>query len=147
MTIIYKKVETINEFIDAVRIRVDVFIIEQKCPPGWEPDELDKFARHFIAVADGEIAATVRLREDPEGVAKMECMAVKKAYRRRGIAFGLTKYTVEQAREEGYKKIWMQAQEYAKSLYEKAWFTVTSEPYDLFNLGITHVDMECILEK
>jgi len=33
MKIMYKKVETINEFIDAIRIRVDVFILEQKCPP------------------------------------------------------------------------------------------------------------------
>ena len=33
MDIKYKEVETINEFIDAIRIRIDIFIKEQKCKP------------------------------------------------------------------------------------------------------------------
>ena len=47
MQITYKEIETINEFIDAIRIRVDVFIKEQGFEPGWEPDEDDKVSKHL----------------------------------------------------------------------------------------------------
>ena len=56
----YKEVEIISEFIDAIRLRVDVFIIEQGFKPGWEPDEDDKISRHFIAMADDKVVATAK---------------------------------------------------------------------------------------
>src|SRR5205814_731773 len=102
---------TINEFIDAIRIRVDVFVIEQQCPPGWDPEELDKVSQQYIALNTNEIVATVRLRENPKGTAKIENMVVKKKHRGRGIGVGLTTYVTKQAKKQGYKKIWMQAQE------------------------------------
>lgn len=147
MHVQYKKIETIPEFIDAIRSRVDVFIIEQKCPPGWEPDELDKVSQQFIAVTNHKIIATARLREDAKGIAKLERMVVTKKFRGKGIASDLTIFIVDEARKQGYKRIWLQAQEHAKSVYEKAGFKViSSKPYDLWNLGIPHVDMEIILE-
>lgn len=72
MNIKYKEVETINEFIDAIRIRIDVFIKEQKCKPGWEPDEDDKNAKHFIAIANNEIVSTARVRETANKEYKIE---------------------------------------------------------------------------
>lgn len=135
-------VETISEFIDAIRIRVEVFIIEQKCPPGFDPDELDKISTHYIALVDNIIVAMIRLREDPKGVAKIENIVVKKEFRGKNIGLGLTKYVMKRAKKQGYKKIWMQAQERSKGVYEKAGFKVNSKPYDLYNLGIPHVDME-----
>jgi predicted GNAT family N-acyltransferase len=146
MKIRYKQIETINEFIDAIRIRIDVFIIEQKCPPGYDPDELDKISKHYIALMNNLIVAMVRLREDPKGVAKMENMVVKKEFRENGIGTGLTKYVINQAREQGYKKIWMQSQKHASKIFEKTGFKIISEPYDLYNLGIPHVDMEFIIK-
>jgi predicted GNAT family N-acyltransferase len=144
MNVRYKQIETINEFIDAIRIRIEVFIIEQKCPPGYDPDELDKASKHYIALVDNTIVAMVRLREDPKGFGKIENMVVKKEYRKKGIGTGLTEYITKQAQKQGYKKIWMQAQKHAQHVYEKTGFKVTSEPYDLYNLGIPHVDMEYI---
>src|SRR5579862_8533616 len=96
MKLYYKQIETINEFIDAIRIRIEVFIIEQKCPPGYDPDELDKVSKHYIALADNKIVAMARLREDPKGVAKIENMVVKKEYRGKGIGTGLTEYVIKQ---------------------------------------------------
>jgi len=144
MKLYYKQIETINEFIDAIRIRIEVFIIEQKCPPGYDPDELDKVSKHYIALADNKIVAMARLREDPKGVAKIENMVVKKEYRGKGIGTGLTEYVIKQTVKQGYKKIWMQAQQHAQHLYESVGFRVTSKPYDLYSLGIPHVDMEYI---
>ncbi|KKP60044.1 MAG: Acetyltransferase, GNAT family [Candidatus Roizmanbacteria bacterium GW2011_GWA2_34_18] len=144
MSISYKEVKTINDFIDVIRIRTDIFIIEQKCPPGWEPDELDKKSIHFIAILDHEIVATARLREEPKNTAKIERMAVRKEHRGKGIGLGLTKYVLNQALKKGFKKIFIQAQLHAQKMYEKAGFKITSKPYDLWNLGIPHVDMEYV---
>ena len=146
MKVIYKEVKTISDFIDAIRIRVDVFIIEQKCPVGWEPEELDKKSTHFVAVVDNELVATARLREETKNVAKIERLAVSKEYRGKGIGLGLTKYILNQALKQGYKKIWMQAQAYTQKMYEKAGFKKTSKPYDLWNLGILHIDMEYVFK-
>ena len=144
MNVTYKEVKTIANFIDVIRIRVDVFIVEQKCPPGWEPDELDKKSIHFIAILDHEIVATARLREEPKNTAKIERMAVRKEHRGKGIGLGLTKYVLNQALKKGFKKIFIQAQLHAQKMYEKAGFKITSKPYDLWNLGIPHVDMEYV---
>lgn len=105
MEVIYKEVGSIKEFIDAIRIRVDVFIIEQKCQPGWEPDEEDRSARHFIAVADSKVVSTLRIREVENGIKKLKP-----------------------------KKIWMEAQIQAKEFYEKCSFKAVSEPYDLYGI-------------
>jgi predicted GNAT family N-acyltransferase len=75
-------------------------------------------------------------------------MVVRKDYRGKGIAVGLTKFATKEALKQGYKKIWMQAQLHATKTYEKAGFKVTSsKPYDLWNLGIPHVNMEYIVNK
>lgn len=142
MNIIYKEVTTISEFIDSIRLRVDVFIIEQKCPPGWEPDELDKAAKHYIALVDKKIVATARLLEDPRGTVRIERMVVKKEYRRKGIGKGLTAYIIKQAKKQSPTRIWMQAQCQAQKFYEKIGFKPISKNYDLHGLGILHVNME-----
>lgn len=142
MKITYKEIDTINDFIDAIRIRTDVFIIEQKCPPGWEPDELDKVSKHYVAIVDNNIVGTVRLKEDKKNIAKMERMAVKKEFRGKGIGTGLTNHVIERARKKGFKKLWMQAQRHAQKMYERVGFKTISKTYDLWNLGIPHVDME-----
>ena len=147
MNITIKKVTSINEFIDAIRLRVDVFIIEQKCPPGWEPDELDKNSQHFIAVVEDSIVATARLREDPKGVAKIERLVVKKEYRKKGIGEKLILTMVQHSKKQGNKKVWIQAQVQAKPFFEKLGFKTVSKEYDLWNLGILHVDMEYIFPK
>lgn len=142
MKITYKKVETINEFIDAIRIRVDVFILEQKCPPGWDPEELDKVAIHYIALVDDTVIASARLREDPKGSIKIENMVVKKNYRRKGVGLGLARYVLSEAKKRNPTKIWAETQSYTQKFYQKVGFQTVSEEYDLYDLGIPHVTME-----
>lgn len=146
MKVTYKEVKTISDLIDLIRIRTDVFIIEQKCPPGWEPDEFDKNSKHFIAIVDNKIVATARLRKESINIAKIERLAVNKEYRGKGIGLGLTKYVLNKALKKGNKKIWIQAQLYIQKMYEKAGFKVISKPYDLWNLGILHIDMEYVFK-
>ena len=80
MKVVYKEVKSIEEFIDAIRIRIDVFIVEQKCPPGWEPDAKDKTAAHFIAFIDKEVVSTARVLRSSAREFKIERMATKKGH-------------------------------------------------------------------
>ena len=139
MEVTYKEVGSIQEFIEAIRIRVDVFIIEQKCQPGWEPDEEDKEASHFVAIAEGRIVSTLRIRNVEDGV-KIERMATDKEYRGRDISKGLIEFVLKEIKKSKPKKIWMEDQVQAKEFYEKCGFKAVSEPYDQF--GIPHLKME-----
>ena len=142
MSVIFKEVDSVNEFIDAIRIRVDVFIIEQKCQPGWEPDELDKEARHFVALAHGKIVSTLRIRKTGPKEIKIERMATKKEYRGKGISKGLLEFVIIEIKKAYSKRIWMEAQVQAQKFYEGLGFKAISKPYDLWNTGISHVTME-----
>lgn len=142
MGIMYKEVETLPEFIDSIRLRVDVFIKEQGFALGWEPDEEDKAAIQFIATDNNLLAvATARVR----GIGgmtelKIERMAVRKDYRGKGVGKGLIEFIIQDLVKFKPKKIWMQSQVQAQKFYEKCGFKATSQPYDLH--GCPHIDMD-----
>src|SRR3989338_10338853 len=136
----YKEIEKIEEFVDAIRIRVDVFIKEQKCEPGWEPDEDDKKSKHFIATVDNKIVATARVRETGNNEYKIERMATKKEYRKEGIGKGLVEHIIKNLRKLKPKRIWIQSQFQAQKFYEKCGFKIISKSYELYR--IKHIDME-----
>ena len=140
MNVIYKKVETINEFIDTIRIRVDVFIKEQGFQPGWEPDEDDKKSKHFIAIVDNEIVSTARFREMDKDEIKIERMVTKKEFRSKQIGKGLVEFMLNEIKKTKPKKIWLRSQVQSQPFYEKCNFKATSEPFDMW--GIQHIDLE-----
>ena len=137
-----KEAKTINDFIDAIRLRVDVFILEQGCKPGWEPDQDDKDSKHFIATTNGVTVATARYREISKGEMKIERMAVKKEYRDKGIGRGLLQFMIRNIKNRKPRKIILQSQVQAQKFYEKCGFKSASKPFDLY--GISHIDMEYI---
>lgn len=141
MEIKYKKIVSISELIDAIRLRVDVFIKEQKNQPGWEPDVEDKIADHYVATIEEEVVATARVRETNSEY-KIERMAVKKEFRGKGVGKGLVNYIVGEIKKEKPSKIWLQAQIQAQEFYEKSNFRSISKPYDLY--GIAHIDMKLL---
>lgn len=140
MKINYKKVETIEEFIDAVRIRVNVFIKELGREPGWDPDKHDKSSEIYVAKIDEMIVSTVRVRKEKPRVFKIERMATRKKYRSRGIAQGLLGFVIENIKRSDTKRIWAQSNSKACKFYQKCGFTIISEPYDFY--GTEHIDLE-----
>lgn len=142
MMVKYKQVKTIQEFIDAIRLRVNVFIKEQHCEPGWEPDEEDKLSKHFIVEVNNKIVGTARVRKIDGGSLKIERMAIDKVYRGKGLGKDFIAYIVDQVKKSKPKRIWMQAQVQAQVFYEKCGFRATSKPYNLY--GIQHIDMELV---
>ncbi len=140
MPITYKNIETIPEFIDAIRLRSDVFIIEQKFQPGWEPDEDDKKAVHFVGIDKGKIIATVRFRKFGKDEYKIERMAVAKNYRKKGIGRELLEYVIRHLKKLKAKKIWLRSQANAKTFYDRCGFIATTKPFEIYR--VMHIDME-----
>jgi predicted GNAT family N-acyltransferase len=134
-----KEANTIPDFIDAIRLHVEVFIKEQGFQPGWEPDEDDKHPRHFIATEQGTAVAACRFSETAPGELKIERMAVAKEHRANGIGRVLLERIIEEIKKQHPMRIWLRSRVRSQFFYEKCGFRPISAPFDLY--GVQHVDM------
>ena len=130
---------TADELYAILRLRVAVFVVEQNCPY-LDPDNLDQDAVH-LWLEDGDgIEAYLRILDrgaESEHVAIGRVIAVK---RRCGLGSRILKEGIQVARERFHAdKIYLEAQSYAKGLYEKQGFQPVSEEFLLD--GIPHVRM------
>lgn len=129
-----------DELFALYRLRVATFVVEQKCPY-QEVDEADKSAYHlWLADADGIVAYA---RVLPAGVAGDDVaigrvLAVK---RRRGLGSRIVAAAVAVAKSRlSAEKITIEAQVYARQLYEKLGFVQTSAEF--LEDGIPHIKMQ-----
>ena len=127
----------IYELYKIMKLRVDVFVVEQNCPY-QELDNIDQDALHIWFEEDDKIIAYLRLfYKNKKEVALGRVISLK---RREGIASLLLERGIKVARDDlAAKKIYLEAQTYAKSLYEKQGFKVISDSF--FEDGIEHVKM------
>jgi predicted GNAT family N-acyltransferase len=85
-TITIRAANTTRDMAECLRIREQVFIVEQRVPPDMERDEHDSDALHFIALADGRPVATARVvLRDNGASAKIGRVAVCRSNRGFGI--------------------------------------------------------------
>jgi predicted GNAT family N-acyltransferase len=129
-----------EEVSGAMAVREQVFCGEQGVPRTEEVDRLDEQALHLVALAPGDarVVATLRLLLD-EDVARIGRVAVQADWRHRGIASRMLQLAVQRAGESGHARARLAAQTRAKALYERAGFSVESEPFD--DAGMPHVWM------
>lgn len=129
-----------EELFEIYRLRVSVFIVEQRCPY-QDVDDADRTAYHLWLRDENGIAAYARLL--PPGVtfptaAIGRVIAVR---RRCGLGTRIVDAAINAAREKlSAEVITIEAQVYARSLYEKAGFVQTSEEF--LEDGIPHVQMQ-----
>lgn len=132
-----------EELLDICRLRVSVFVVEQKCPY-QEIDYADKQAYHIYLKDDHGIQAYARAL--PQGTIFDEAsvgrvIAVK---RRCGLGRRIVEEAVRVAKEKfDAGVIRIEAQVYARGLYEKVGFIQVSEPF--LEDGIPHIIMELVL--
>lgn len=130
---------TTEELFAIYKLRVSVFVVEQKCAY-QEVDEADKAAYHIWLEDDNGIEAYLRLM--PEGVVCPETslgrvIAVK---RRCGLGSRIVSESIRFAKEKlAAKEIVIEAQTYVKKLYESLGFKAESEEF--LEDGIPHVRM------
>ena len=135
-----RKAKTLSDFIDAVRLRAQVFIVEKGFAPGWEPDEDDKKATHFIASSGGKAVGTCRLRQEKPRQFKIERLAVAKEFRKHGAGKALVKAAVREALKKKPKRVWARCYRPAQKFWESCGFVVASKPYGAY--GKKHIDLK-----
>lgn len=130
---------TNQELYAILKLRVDVFVVEQNCPY-QELDDRDQNALHVFMTDENGIQAYLRIMDkgvESEYVSIGRLIAV-----RRGCGIG-TKILAEGIRTArkyfDAKQIYLEAQTYARKLYEKQGFRRISEEYLID--GISHINM------
>jgi ElaA protein len=134
-----------KELYDILKLRVDVFVVEQKCPYE-EVDGKDLQAWHVWLQDEDGIEAYLRVL-DP-GVVFPEAAIGRVIARKRGQQLGARVLAagIRTARERLHASaVRIEAQVYAKGFYEKAGFQAVSEPF--LEDGIPHVQMLLKLEE
>ena len=130
---------TTDELYRLLQLRVSVFVVEQNCPY-MELDGLDQDAIHVWLEDAGEILAYLRVMDrgvESDYVSIGRVIAVK---RRCGLGSRILAEGVRAAREcFQADTIYLEAQVYAKGLYEKQGFRRISEEFLLD--GIPHIKM------
>jgi ElaA protein len=130
---------TVDELYDLLKLRTDVFVVEQKCPYP-ELDGLDRGAVHVWLSDEGGVAACLRVLDRGAESQYVSIGRVAAARRRQGLGTRVLREGIRAAREIfGAEKIYLEAQTYARGLYEKQGFRVISEEFLLD--GIPHVKM------
>lgn len=105
----------------AFALRREVFVWEQKVPENEENDADDLTATHFVAIAEGEVVGTLRLLDKPEHI-KIGRVAVRAAFRGRGIAKLMMVAAMEHARAQGHERFYLTSQSDKLGFYEKLGF-------------------------
>ena len=129
-----------EELFEIYKLRVSVFVVEQQCPY-QEIDDADKVAYHIWLQDNKGIEAYARVL--PKGATSPTAaigrvIAVK---RRCGLGSKIVAAAIHTAKEKfAADKITIEAQVYARSLYEKAGFHQTSEEF--LEDGIPHIQMQ-----
>ena len=137
-------VTTEEQLHEALNIRKEVFVEEQKVPEDLEIDEydtLDADAEHILIQYDGQFAAVGRVTHYNKDTAKMQRIAVRKPYRSKGLGRVLLVAMENKAREMMLQYSVLDAQCQAEGFYEKlGYVTISEEPFD--DAGIMHVRMK-----
>ncbi len=133
-----------HELYQILKIRVDVFVVEQKCPYE-EIDNLDYHAIHVYFKEADEIIAYLRILDKGVESEDVAIGRVISAKRRCGIGSKLLIEGIKAAKENfKAEKIYIEAQSYARKFYENLGFEQISEEFLLDD--IPHIKMELIVD-
>ena len=130
---------TTDELYRILKLRVDVFVVEQNCAYS-ELDDRDRESLHVWLEDASGIAAYLRVLKP--GLV-YPCTAIGRviaARRREGLGTEVLKAGIQAAKVHfGASEIYLEAQTYARPFYEKQGFRAISEPFD--EDGIEHIKM------
>lgn len=146
MNLVIKTFEelTAQELYDIYRARVDVFVVEQECVY-HEIDDFDKVSTHMWFEDDGELVAYLRVLPPDTFFPEPAIGRVLALRRRDGLATKLIKEAINVIKDKfDTDRITIEAQVYARSLYEKIGFVQVSEAF--LDDGIPHIKMQYIFE-
>ena len=131
---------TLHELYSFLKLRVEIFVVEQNCPYP-ELDGADEKAIHLYIKEDDGVIAYLRIIPSKTGTARIGRVVTKIEHRGKGLSSQLMKRAMEYIREH-YPEDTMilSAQEHLQDYYGSFGFKPVSEVY--LEDGIPHVDME-----
>lgn len=143
MDLIWKTFEelNINELYDLMKLRTDIFVVEQDCAYP-ELDDYDKVALHIIGKKENEIVAYSRILPTNTVYKQVSIgrVAVRDDQRKNKLGKTLFDFTLKITQEKYPEEtIKIQAQTYLENFYGSFGFKTISEPYP--DVGVWHVDM------
>lgn len=133
---------SLDELYEILQLRSKVFVVEQECIY-QDVDGRDRNAYHvFLRDAKG-VQAYLRVMEQGVAFENVSIGRVIAAKRRCGLGTQILRAGILVARERlGAQKIVLEAQVYARGLYEKQGFKQTTEEF--LEDGIPHIGMELV---
>ena len=130
---------TLDELYEILQLRNEVFIVEQNCPY-QDIDQKDKHALHIIIKDNEGIQAYLRVLEKGVSFDEVGIGRVLAKKRRCGLGTMILKAGIQAAKDIYHADtILIEAQTYARSLYEKQGFVQTSEEF--LEVDIPHIQM------
>lgn len=131
---------TTSELYEILKLRAEVFVVEQNCPY-QDLDDKDQSSYHLFLEDNGQIIAVLRIL--PENIAYKEMaigrLIVKKSYRGKGISRKMMVRAMEFITEDlGKDKIRLSGQAYLSDFYQSLGFKKVSEMY--LEDGIEHYE-------
>lgn len=130
---------TVDELFEIYSLRVSVFIVEQNCPY-QDVDEYDRSALHLTLRDNGKILAYARVLPAGTVFDEVSLGRVIAVERRKGYGSRIVAEALRAARDRfGAGSVVIEAQTYAKKLYEKKGFVQVSDEFS--EDGIPHIKM------
>lgn len=130
---------SLDELYGILRLRAEVFVVEQDCPY-QDLDDNDQNAAHVFITRDEEIVACCRVFLKDDGNASIGRVVNSQKVRGTGVGKTLMLEGISCARDlfPGLKCV-IHAQSYAIGFYEKCGFAVCSQEF--LEDGIPHKEM------
>ena len=128
---------TAEQLYAVLRLRVDVFVVEQECPyPELDGRDLVPSTRHLWLDGPDGVGSYLRVLEEPAGAQRIGRVVTARAARGEGLAAQLMKTALDHA---GDADCVLDSQTYAKGLYAK--FGFLPEGDEFLEDGIPHITM------
>lgn len=130
-----------EELSEALALRHEVFVEEQGVPPELEVDAMDADPRgaagvvHLLGRIEGGAVCTGRL-DFGDGPAHITRVAVRRAYRGRGLGARLMEALHSEARRRGIGRVGLNAQLHALGFYERLGYRAHGPVF--LDAGIEH---------
>ncbi|GAB6092779.1 GNAT family N-acetyltransferase [Furfurilactobacillus curtus] len=125
---------------DAKAVRNAVFVDEQGISQDLEFDGHDDQATHYVGYENDAPVVTARVTKLDKDILQIQRVATIDWARNKGYARALMDQITEDAKADGYRSLYLEAQETAVSFYAKQSFEVFGQPF--LEANIWHRKME-----
>ena len=137
--LIYKLVASDRELTEAFAVRRKVFVEEQGITEGLEFDGNDGKALHIVAMNGDKVIGTARVLFLAPNQAKLERMAILKAFRRKGVGRRLIDNLNKELSKRQVEQVVLHAQYSVVDFYKSCGFEESGSPF--WEAGIKHIKM------